>query len=146
MLDLRLFFDPKALNEPVSPWLRWPLTLVLDAGCGLCLALAMDTVLHWNDRGHPAFYLAVLTAVGIGSAAVALKLSRDGRIVGPVQGPPRPFVVRILGALVFSICSVVALLSEGWVERIELGAMALGGWAWLIWPARFFPPREQHGA
>src|SRR5437763_7458225 len=58
MLDLRLFFDPKALNEPVAPWLRLPLAVVVAAGFGLCLGIALDTVHHWADQPPSSWHFS----------------------------------------------------------------------------------------
>jgi len=146
MLDLRLFFDPKALNEPVVPWVRLPLAVVVAAGFGLCLGIALDTVRHWADQPHAFFQLAFLTAVGLGAAVLAVRLLRGDPIVKPVQGPPRPFVVRILGLVMFVLCGPAVLVSTGWLERIELIVMTLGGLGLLLAPKRFFPPRTGHGA
>ena len=145
MLDLRLFFDTKALNEPVAPWVRLPLAVVLAAGFGLCLGIAFDTVRHWGEQLHPFFQLAFLTAVSLGAAVLAVRLFRGDPIAKPVQGPPRPIVVRILGLVMFVLCGPAVLVSNGSLERTELIVMTLGGLGWLLTPERFFPPRTGHG-
>ncbi len=144
MLDL--FLDPNALNQPVSRWLRWPLAVVLAAGFGFCLGIAVNTLRHWGDQPHPGFELAFLTVFGFLAAVLALRLFRGDPIIGTVQGPPRPIVVRTLGLLAVVFCGPAVLVSTGWVERTELILMTLGGLGWLLAPKAFFPPRTKHGA
>ena len=146
MLDLRLFFDPKTLNEPVAPWVRLPLAVALAAGFGVYLGIALDTVQHWGEHPQPFFQLAFLTVVGLAAGVLAVKLLRGDAIVRPVQGPPRPIVVRLLGLVMVTLCAPAVFVSTGWLERTELIVMALGGLGWLLAPKRFFPPRIGHGA
>ena len=145
MLDPRLLSDPRLMNQPVSPRARWPLAFILAGGFGLCLALDVDTLRHWEDRPHPVFQLLFLTVVGLAAAVVALRLFRGDPVIKPVQRPPRAIIIRVLGLLILGICGLVALVSESCGERVEFGAMALGGLGSLLWPTQFFPPQREHG-
>ena len=146
MLDPRLLSDPRLMNQPVSPRARWPLAFILAGGFGLCLALDVDTLRHWEDRPHPVFQLLFLTVVGLAAAVVALRLFRGDPVIKPVQRPPRAIIIRVLGLLILSICGLVALVSESCGERVEFGTMALGGLGSLLWPTQFYPPQREHGA
>jgi hypothetical protein len=146
MIDLRFFLDPEKMNEPVSPWARWPLGVILAAGFLLCVGLSVDTVRQWETLPHPAFQMVVFSTMGVAAGVVAVKLFRGDRIAAPVQTAPRPIIVRIVGVPIFVVYGLMALTSHLWSQRIEFGAMALGGLGFVLWPTAFFPRRGEHGA
>ena len=112
----------------------------------MCVLLGIDTVRHWSARPNPAFQLAFLAAVGVSTGFVAVRLASGRSIARAVHGPPRPIVVRVIGLLTLISLGPVALISEGWVERVEFGLLALGGLGLLWAPTRFFPQQGAHGA
>jgi hypothetical protein len=130
------FFDSEAMNERLPRAARIvSIGALLVAGiAGLTVAIVV--IRDWSSQPHPeAFLVFVLvpTALAFG---VALRLALGKRIANPVVAPPRPFIVRALGLLLFVFAGAAALVSEGWPERIGTGTLALTGLAWFLRPPR----------
>jgi hypothetical protein len=145
MLDLKAA-DPRELNRPLPPFLRWTAAVTLAVGGAYCLVLVVNVLRHWGAQPNPAYFVAFIGTVGAVAAFLSIKLFRGDRIARPVDRPPRPWVVRVLGLPVFLFVGISALLSNTAHERIELGLIALTGLGWLLWPRRFLPPTAKHGA
>jgi hypothetical protein len=146
MIDLRYLLDPEKMNEPVPPWVRWPLGVILAVGFLFCLKFSVDTVRERETLPHPGFQFAFFATVGALAGVMATKLFRGKRIVRPVQTAPRPIIVRIIGVPILVVYGLMALTSDVWSQQVEFGVMALGGLGFVLWPTLFFPRRGEHGA
>jgi len=145
MLDLKAT-DPRELNRPLPPFLRWVAAITLAVGGAYCFVLVINVLRRWGAQPNPAYFVAFIGTVGAIAAFLSIKLFRGDPIARPVERPPRPWVVRVLGLPIFLFAGLSALLSDTLHERVELGLMALAGLGWLLWPRRFLPPSSEHGA
>ena len=145
MLDLKAT-DPRELNRPLPLFVRWTAAAILAVGGVYCFVLVVSVVRHWGTQPNPAYFVAFIGTVGAIAAVLSIKLFRGDRIAPPVERPPRPWVIRVLGLPIFLFAGLSALLSDTLHERVELGLMALAGLGWLLWPRRFLPPTSDHGA
>jgi len=145
VLDLKAT-DPKELNRPLPPFVRWTSATILAVGSASCFVLVGGVVRHWGAEPNPAYFVAFLGTMGAIAAFLSIKVLRGAPIARPVDRPPRPWVIRMLGLPVFVFIGLSALVSNTLSERIELGLIALTGLGWFVWPRRFLPPTSEHGA
>jgi len=136
MRELEPLFDPGELNARLPPALRFASIVFLAAGAGAALFVAVATFRDWDNHPHPAPFLAFVLVVAATALWLAVRLALRRRIATPARAPPRPFLVRVLGLLVFVCAWLAALVTDTLSERIATASFALGGLSWFVWPRR----------
>jgi hypothetical protein len=133
MLELP-FLNPDELNRDLPKSFRIASVVLLAFGAVLTLIIAVQTARNWSSSPHPAAFLIFIGSITLLAIWVAARLARGARVAQPVAAPVRPFIVRILGLVLFVFCGLAALVSSSFIEREIIGGIALGGLGWFLWP------------